>query len=52
MPVGCLSALSLALAGCVKSWDANPQVSLYELDAPQPFEEYGFSAGFFLHSEE
>lgn len=52
MPVGCLSALSLALAGCVKSWDANPQVSLYELDAPQPFEEHGFSAGFFLHCEE
>lgn len=52
MPVGCLSALSLALTSCVKSWDANPQVSLYELDAPQPFGERGFSAGFFLHSEE
>lgn len=57
MPVGCLSALSLARTRHVKSWDANPHVDLHEQankmpDALQlcPSDKCCFTAGFFPFS--
>lgn len=57
MPVGCLSALSLARTRHAKSWDANPHVDLHEQankmpDALQlcPSDKRCFTAGFFPFS--